>query len=175
MKASEKQELAKATEELNKEWNKSVFRHLRRIGDIAKPHIDDPRGVQIACDKYFEICEEDGMKPTVAGLSTALGTNRDTFMKWLSGEYRVATADILVSYMSLIEVFDETALKDNKTNAVAGIFNMKNNYNYKDEVEVKQVMDKKPTNKELLEKYQKRGEIIDVQPHEIEYKDGKKA
>ena len=173
MNREDKKALLIENEELNKQWNKSVFKHLKRISSITKPHIDDREGVQIACEKYFNICEEDGMKPSVAGLSTALGTNRDTFMKWLRGEYQIATADVLSSYMSMIEVFDETALKDNKTNAVAGIFNMKNNYNYKDEVEVKQVVDKKPTNKEIEDKYAVRKEIIDVQPHEIEYHEDK--
>ena len=159
----------KADEELKKEWNKSVFKHIRKLKEIAKPNVNDASGIAKACEKYFEICEEDGMKPSISGLASALGTERETLMKWLRGEISIQTADVIMEYFSMIEIFDETALKDNKTNAVAGVFNMKNNYNYKDEVDHRIIEDKKPTNKEIEEKYANKQEIIDAQPVEIDY------
>lgn len=169
MTKGDKEALMKAQEELQKEWNKSVFKHIRDLKKIVKPNIADPQGVQRACEEYFELCEKDGIKPAISGLASALGTNRETLMKWLRGEISIQTADVIMEYFSMIEIFDETALKDNKTNAVAGLFNMKNNYNYKEEVEHHVIEDKKPTNKEIEDKYRQRQEIVDVQPHEIDY------
>lgn len=169
MNKQDKEALMKAQEELQIEWNRRVYAHIRDLKKIAKPNIADPKGVERACQEYFELCEKDGIKPAVSGLASALGTNREVLMKWLRGEISIQTADIIIEYFSMIEIFDETALKDNKTNAVAGLFNMKNNFGYKEEIEHKIIEDKKPTNKEIEEKYSGRQEIIDIQPHEIDY------
>jgi len=169
MKPEEKQLLMQKEEELRKDWNRSVFAHIKKLKAIKVPNIEDSVGVSRACQEYIDICEADGMKPSIAGLASALGTNRNTLIKWVRGEISIQTADIILECFSLIEIFDETALKDNKTNAVAGLFNMKNNYGYKDEVEIKHVEEKKPSNAEIAMKYGKRAEIVDVQPHEIDY------
>ena len=175
MNKGDKEALMRANEELQKEWNKTIFTHIRHVKEIAKPNISDSEGVKKTCEAYFDICESERVRPTVSGLALALGVNRAILMKWLNGEISIQTADVIMEYFSLIEIFDETALKDNKTNAVAGLFNMKNNYGYKDEVEHRIVEDKKPTNKEIEEKYAGRQQIIDAQPVEIDYTEEKKA
>ena len=176
MNKQDKEALMKANEELQIEWNRRVFSHIRSIKKIPKPNINDAKGVEKSCDEYFTLCETDGMKPSVSGLASALGTNRETLMKWLHGEIvPIQITDILNEYFSMIEIFDETALKDNKTNAVAGLFNMKNNYGYKDEVEHHVIEDKKPSNAEIEQRYREAHQIIDAQPHEIDYTEEKKA
>ena len=143
-------------------WNIKMFGHIRRLSSIKPPLIDDVEGVKKVCEEYFNLCEEDAVKPSIAGLAKVLGVNRTILRKWLSGEIKIQTADIILEYYSIIEIFDETAVKENKTNAVAGLFNMKNNYGYKDEVEVKHVDERKPTMKELEERYHKRVSITDI-------------
>ena len=159
-----KAELEQEAEEQRQAWTRNLFAHIKKVIAIKKPCIDDSESIKRACEDYFSLCEEDGVAPTIAGLSRALGVTRDTLMKWLHGEITIKTADVVMEYFSLIEIFDETALKGNKTNAVAGLFNMKNNYGYKDEVEHKIIDERKPTIKEIAEKYGKRAEIIDAQP-----------
>ena len=173
MNKQDKEALMKANEELQKEWNRSVFTHIRNIQAIKKPNANDSDGVRRACEEYFKQCEEDRMRPSVSGLALALGVNRAVLLKWLNGEITIQTADVIMEYFSLIEIFDETALKDNKTNAVAGLFNMKNNYGYKDEVEHRVIEDKKPTNKEIEQKYKERHDIVEAQPVEIDYTEDK--
>lgn len=167
MKKEDKIALQEAEEEQRKNWNKNLFQHIRKVKAIKKPSTDDAKSIERACEEYMSLCETDGVAPTIAGLARALGVNRDTLMKWLRGEISIRTADVIMEYFSLIEIFDETALKGNKTNAVAGLFNMKNNYGYKDEVEHKIVDERKPTMKEIAEKYGKRAEIIDAQPSAV--------
>lgn len=152
------------TEQQRKEWNESLFKHIKELKKIKTPCIDDPKDVRRACDEYLQLCENTSTKPTVAGLSTALGVNRNILRKWISGEVTIQTADIVIEYYSIIEIFDETALKENKTNAVAGLFNMKNNFDYKDEVEIRHVDDRKPSIQEVEERLRKRQAILDAQP-----------
>ena len=162
-----KQELEQEAEEERQIWTDNLFQHIDKIKKIKKPFVDDAVSVKRACDEYIELCHDDRVPPTVAGLSRALGVTRDTLMKWLHGEISIRTADVIMEYFSLIEIFDETALKNNKTNAVAGLFNMKNNYGYKDEVEHRIVDERKPTIQEIAEKYGKRAEIIEAQPSAV--------
>ena len=155
------------TEAINKDWNRNVYKYIREIKAISKPHIDDAEGVKKACETYMAISEKYEIKPSIAGLALALGASRTTMLKWLNGEVTIKTADIIAEYYSLIEIFDETAMKDNRINPVAGVFNMKNNHGYKDEVEIVHVDDKKPTNQEIAMKYGQRAEIIDAQPSAV--------
>ena len=137
MKPSEKAFIMELEEEQRKEWNRTTIAHIRKVRQIPKPSPSFPKTIESACEKYLSICEEDGIKPSVAGLGFALGVSREIFLQWVRGEISVECADVIKYYFSMLEVFDETALKDNKTNAVAGIFLGKNNYGYKDQVEHK--------------------------------------
>lgn len=169
MKGTDKLAFLLAEEQNKVEWNKKVYKYLREIDKLQKPNSDDSRGIDEVCKKYFEISENYGIMPSVAGLGRALGVSRSVLLKWANGEITIRTADVVAKYLSYIEIFDETALKDNRTNAVAGLFNMKNNYDYKDEVIEKRVIEEQPSNKEIEQKYMQMHEIVEARPHEIDY------
>lgn len=156
-----------ANEIINKEWNKTVYKYIKAVKGITKPNIEDSEGVKRACDEYMQVSEDFEIKPSVSGLALALGVNREILLKWLRGEVSIRTADIIAECYSLIEIFDETAMKDNRINPVAGVFNMKNNHGYKDEVEIKHTDEKKPSNEEIARIYGQHVEIIDAQPSAV--------
>ena len=171
MKQEEKIELMTADELLKKEWNRAVIRHVKRLREIKKPSPDFPETIERACEQYFTICEEDGVKPSVSGLAIALGVRREQLLDWVNGKVSTQCADVITYYFSLLEIFDETALKENKTNAVAGIFLGKQNYGYKDVVEVHHVEEKETNIEEIEAKYRARKEIVEGRikpPAEIE-------
>lgn len=177
MNADDKKELVEFEEEQKKEWNRVLIAHTRKVRAIPKPSPQFPNTIREACEQYFDLCEEDGVKPSVAGLSVALGTNRITLLSWVRGEISIESSDVIREYFALIEIFDETSIKDNRTNAVAGIFGMKNNYDYKDQVEVKRVDEKEISNEEIERRYRQIHEIvsddvkeIEVQPAKVEKK-----
>lgn len=172
MKAEEKIEIMQEEEMQKKEWNRAVLRHVKKLRQIAKPSIDFPKTIETACEQYLSICEDDGVKPSVSGLALALGVRRETLLKWVNGDINNnESGDIIRYYFSLLEIFDETALKDNKTNAVSGIFIAKNNYGYKDEIEIKKVDEKPLSIEEIEKKYREMHEIIDIDPIAIENKE----
>ena len=167
LSAEDKIEVAKYEEELKRDWNRSMIKHIRKVKEIEKPSPQFPNTIEEACEDYFAICERDGVKPSVAGLSVALGVNRDTLLSWVRGEVSIECADVIKEYFSLIEVFEETALKDNRTNPVGGIFMMKNNHGYKDQVEHKIVDDRELTNEEIALRYRQSHDIIENQPIKV--------
>lgn len=159
--AEDRKEIAEYEEQLRREWNKSLIIHVKKVRAIKKPTPHFPNTIRTACDTYFDLCEEDGVKPSVAGLSVALGVSRDTLLSWVRGEISLESADVVKEYFSLIEIFDETSIKDNRTNAVSGIFMMKNNHGYKDEVVTKVIDEREISNEEIERKYLKMHEIIE--------------
>lgn len=168
MNADDKKELAEFEEKQKKEWDRVLIAHTRKVRAIKKPSPRFPDTIKEACEEYFDLCEEDGVKPSVAGLSVALGTNRTTLLSWVRGEVSIESSDVIREYFALIEIFDETSIKDNRTNAVAGIFGMKNNYDYKDQVEVKRIDDREISNEEIERRYRQMHEIVSETPKEIE-------
>ncbi len=166
--AEEKKEVKAYEEELKKEWNRGMINHIRKVHAITKPAVQFPNSVRNACEEYFNICEADGVKPSVAGLSVALGTNEEILLQWVRGEISIESADIIKQYFSFLQVFDETALKDNQTNAVGSIFMGKQHYGYKDVVEHKIIDDREISNEEIEMRYRKIHEIVSEQPPQIE-------
>ena len=173
MKAEDKAYLKEIEQEQNRSWNRSVIAHIRKLGRIEKPSPQFPNLIKNACEEYLNICEEDGVKPSVSGLAFALKTSRAILLQWVNGEVSIESADVIRYYFSMMEVFDDTALKENKTNAVSGIFGMKNNYGYKDSVEHKIVDDRELSNEEIEMKYRQIHEIVGETPKEIEVKEAK--
>lgn len=171
--ADQKKEVMEYEEEQKKEWNRVLIAHTRKVRKINKPSPQFPSTIRKACEEYFDLCEEDGVKPSVAGLSVALGVNREILLQWVRGEVSIESADVIREYFALLEIFDETALKDNRTNAVAGLFNMKNNYNYKDSVEHKIIDDREITNEEIEMRYRQMHEIVNEEVKEIEVQPAK--
>ena len=171
MSADDKKELMQYEEEQKIEWNKLILAHIKKLQAIPKPHVQFPTTIEKACEEYFALCQYDGVKPSVAGLSVALGTNRTTLLSWVRGEVSIESADVIQRYFNLLEVFDETALKDNRVNALAGVFNAKNNYDYKAQVEVKRIDDSGLTNEEIEKRYRLMHEIVEETPKKIEVKE----
>lgn len=93
-----------------------------------------PEEMQIAIDKYFDSCSqsEGEIKPTVTGLALALGfASRQSLIDYEEkGEffYTVKIAKLRV------ENYIEQRLYE--ANATGSIFNLKNNFAWKDKTEV---------------------------------------
>ena len=173
MKAEDKAYLKEIEAEQNREWNRQVIAHTKHIRQIKKPSPAFPKTIEEACEKYLDICEEDGVKPSVSGLGFALGVSREVLLQWVRGEVSVECADVVKYYFSLLEVFDESAMKENKTNVVAGVFLAKNNYGYKDQVEHKIVDDREISDEEIEQRYRLKHEIvneIEMQPSKVSKK-----
>lgn len=79
------------------------------------------------------------MKPTVTGLSNALGVSRQTLYDWSKGRRRGEKSDradlIKRAYDLLAELWEDYML-NGKVNPVSGIFLGKNHFGYTDKQEV---------------------------------------
>ena len=91
--------------------NRRYLEHSLAMWDWEKPDMTDPEQVKARIVQYFQLCADDDMKPSVAGLAMAFGMDRRRLWEIVTGQSR-------------------------KINPVAGIFLMKNNMGYQDKSEV---------------------------------------
>lgn len=161
MTKKEKRELA-VKQEQEVAFNTKTANHLVRISQIAKPKLSDPKDVDRACVMYFNACAEDDVRTTVSGLAMVLGVNRLTLIGMVNGTTRVENRDVLAKWFQMLEITDEIAMKEGKTNPVSAIFLAKNNYGYVDEQKVK-VIDDELTDEEIEKRYRERHEVVSDQ------------
>lgn len=107
---------------------------------------DNPESLDIKIEDYFKECDEKKLPYTITGLCLALDTNRQTLLNyqewaeigWLKRvdeETRKQYVDTIKKAKLKCENYAEMQLF--RTSQVAGvIFNMKNNYGYRDVSEV---------------------------------------
>ena len=91
------------------------------------------KAMQKDIDKYFAECDENGKPYTVSGLAYALGTNRQTLINY---EDKEEFFDTIKGAKAKIERFNEELLYSKDAPTVGVIFNLKNNYGWKDKQEI---------------------------------------
>lgn len=84
-------------------------------------------------DKYFADCDENKKPYTVSGLAYALGTNRQTLLNY---EEKEEFFDTIKGAKAKIELFNEEMLYNKDVSTTGVIFNLKNNYGWKDKQEI---------------------------------------
>ena len=86
-----------------------------------------------AIEQYFVECDERQKPYTVSGLAYALGTNRQTLINY---ENKDDFVDTIKSAKAKIERFNEEMLYNKDVSTTGVIFNLKNNYGWKDKQEI---------------------------------------
>lgn len=106
------------------------------------PDVDmkDPEQVLARINQYFELCWNDDVKPSVAGMALAFGVDRRSLWYWVNDmncKYIAPESLVLIKKAyHLLTVQMENYMQNGKINPVAGIFLMKNNMAYKDQQDV---------------------------------------
>lgn len=110
---------------------------VRRIGKLSDPNNLDEVNYHI--DQYLDLCMNNLVSPTVAGLALSLGIDRRTLWQWMEGINNVIknpeVKDTLKSVYSQIATMYEEMLTEGKIVPVSAIFLMKNNHGYKDQTD----------------------------------------
>lgn len=118
--------------------NAKIIKKVSSLFLLPKIDHTDPEQVEKRIAEYFEICQQNDMKPMVGGLALALGVDRMTLYRWAKGEVREKThCDLLKrAYQFLNVVWEEYLVSGNAQNQVGLIFLGKNYFGYVDRQEV---------------------------------------
>lgn len=96
--------------------------------------ICQPQELEERCIYYFQTCNDNNTRPSIAGFAFAIGIGRDTLLRYIRGESKCPLDNLQVInrfYMALNAMIEDY-MQSGAINPVSGIFLMKNNFSYKD-------------------------------------------
>lgn len=106
---------------------------------VGKPlKFESVEELQTMIDAYFEECDAEGTPYTISGLACALDTTRRTLLDY---EDKEKYAHTIKRAKSKIEAFNERMLYSKDVPTTGVIFNLKNNYGWKDTQEIEAKVD----------------------------------
>ena len=101
----------------------------------GRPHkYENVEDMEKAIEEYFMRCDTGGLPYTVSGLALALGMTRETLLRY---EEKDSFSDTIKRAKQKIEEYVETRLFVSGI-ATGVIFNLKNNFGWKDKQEIEQ-------------------------------------
>jgi len=104
------------------------------IGNQNAKKYKDEKELSILIDKYFKDCDDNDKPYTMSGLAYALDIDRTTLINY--GEDKLFSTLIKKAKNRVQAQLEENALTG-KGNSTFTIFNLKNNYGWKDSIDAK--------------------------------------
>ena len=119
--------------------NAKMLRYSLALSNLPKIDYDNIEQVKQRLQEYYNISVEYDSKPSVACLALAFGMDRFNLFNVLNGKSnKIKNIDCIYTIKtaySIITSHYEQMMNNGKINPVSGIFLMKNNFGYKDNVE----------------------------------------
>ena len=122
--------MGKPKEETKKSKYATLFGNTN--AQIYKPN--DLPIMQQRILEYFELCDNEKKHYTMSGLANYLGISKETLCEYGNKE---PFGNLIKRAKQVIEEQLEEMLIDKKTFCLGQIFNLKNNYGWKDQQEIK--------------------------------------
>lgn len=124
--------------------NTKYLMHNMTMMQWKRPDMSNAEEVEQRVFDYFNLCAQNDMKPSVAGLALAFGVSRVTIWRWANKQQddligRIISSDscnALKRAYILLNAQMEDYMQNGRINPVAGIFMMKNHFGYEDKTEV---------------------------------------
>ena len=147
--------------------NSKYTRHNMMLFELEPISFENAEEARNRTAEYFAICEQNDMKPSVAGYALALGIDRTNLWRIVSGATVKpdAVRNVLKRAYYMLNAQMEDYMQNGRINPVAGIFLSKNHFGYQDkqEIEVAAKQDAESSPEQLAQKY---ADAIPVDYHE---------
>lgn len=146
-------------------FNSRMIRKNLKIMQLPAIALTDADAVSARITEYFQIEDEAGFKPSVAGLANSLGLDRRRLIEIVHGLDRrgnmpynlpQSVSDTIKRAYKIMEQNWEDYMQQGQINPVTGIFLGKNNYAYQDKTEYVLTPNQPASEfseKQLLERY----------------------
>ena len=113
--------------------NSRYIRYALMSLDLPVIDISDPKQVQDRLLEYFTFCMDHDRKPSLIGMANWLGVDKKTVDLWKRGDMRAEThTPIIQRAVALLEELSVDYFQNGKVNPAAGIFLLKNMFQYRD-------------------------------------------
>lgn len=115
--------------------NTKYLQHSLTLANLPEIDTKNIQQLEERIFEYFQICAQDDMKPSVAGLALAVGVDRKTLWLWSKTE-KSERCNVIKRAYQILDLQMTDYMQNGKINPVSGIFLMKNNFGYSDQQEV---------------------------------------
>lgn len=157
LEETQKQKIARFKQEDKAIQNSAIAQITLTIATLDKIDLDNANEVYQRALKYFNICIENGIKPTQEGMASALKISPFTLRNWLQGggNKTKEVREVLNWIQSTLQMMTIQNMIDGNLNPISGIFISKNNFGYTNDekVIVEKVQEEKPDIDAILSKY----------------------
>lgn len=118
--------------------NSKYTRHNLMLFQLEPISFNNAEEAMERTTEYFQICEQNDMKPSVAGYALALGIDRTNLWRIVSGATVKpdAVRNVLKRAYYMLNAQMEDYMQNGRINPVAGIFLSKNHFGYQDKQEI---------------------------------------
>lgn len=111
----------------------------KALAPLELPRVDknNPQEIAQRLRDYFEWAIENDVRPTLIGMGTWLGVNRQTLYDWRQGKYlgNPDSAQVIQNAVNCLEAIWADQMLDGDLPPAAGIFIGINHFGYKQQVE----------------------------------------
>lgn len=127
--------------------NSRMTNVLVRVASLPKVDLTNAEEIYNRAMQYFNICIDEGIKPTQEGIASALKITRYTFSAWLTGKVDKPQAirEVLAWIHSTLEALTMQMMMEGQIQPIPALFVLKNNYGYTNdekELDIKENRDK---------------------------------
>lgn len=112
------------------------LRLSKTLYNLPMIDLDNLQELEERTEWYFNRCQLDSIKPSMAGLCAAYGISRRTMHAWQAGGKGVKFQKFVERIMIVLEAAMESYMTSGQINPVSGIFLMKNHFGYTDKQEL---------------------------------------
>ncbi len=105
-----------------------IMDNMRKLPPVSKR---EPEKVEERLNYYFQYCTDNGVKPSVEGMSLCLGVSRQSLWEW-ENDTGSKSGQLVARAKELINSLLTTWTMNGKINAVYTIWLQKNNAGYSD-------------------------------------------
>lgn len=135
---------------------------MRKLPAVSKR---EPEKVEERLNYYFSYCTENGVKPSVEGMSLCLGVSRQSLWEW-ENDTGSKAGQLVARAKELINSLLTTWTMNGKINAVYTIWLQKNNSGYSDTKTLEIKPQTEPHNISLEQQIEESGLVWDEQLEE---------
>lgn len=121
--------------------NRTFLRHAMASLQLEPIDISDPEQVWERAIEYLSYCAENDVKANKTGILNWLGIDKTTWSSWARGAFRRDTHMALAKKINgVLEEFNVQILMNAKANPANMIFLLKNDYGWKDQLDIAPVI-----------------------------------
>jgi len=151
----------------------AVLKHMMEVSHFNSVNMNSPTAVTKRFNDYLELCVSNQVKPNIISAALAFNLDRMSLLNIANGKSTLCTetTNIIKKIYVFMNAYTEETMLNGDINVVAGIFVLKNNFNYSDksEITVKHDDDDLVEDaKSIRDKYLNDQNIIDAESNKVE-------